>query len=86
MVAVELKIGTQLGVILTKPSDLVTSFTLQPGKTIPYLYICTLRVHINIILMKEKTCQENALTGTYICEISKLPDIHRYINKYETEY
>ena len=85
MVAVALKIGTQLGVILTKPSDLVTSFTLQPGKTIPYLHIFTFHVRIKIILAEDGTFKTNSLTGTYISEISKLPALNRYTTNYEIE-
>ena len=86
MVAVAFTISPKLVFIGPKTSDIMTSLTLQSGETIPDLDICTLRFCINIIMIKDETLQTNALTGTYICEISKLPDIHRYINKYETEY
>ena len=86
MVAVAFTISPKLVFIGPKASDIITSLTLRPGETILKLNIYTLHVCINIILIKDETLQTNALTGTYICEISKLPDIHRYINKYETEY
>ena len=86
MVAVAFTISPKLGVIGPKTSDIITSLTLQSGETIPDLNICTLHVCINIILIKDETLQKNSLTGTYICEISELLDLHRYMNKYEIEY
>ena len=86
MVAVAFTISTKLVVIGPKTSDIITSLTLQSGETIPDLNICTLHFIIKIILMNDETLQKNELTGIYICEISKLLDLHRYMNKYEIEY
>ena len=86
MVAVAFKISPKLGVIGPKTSDIMTSLTLQSGETIPDLNIHTLCVIIKIILLKDETFQKNALTGTYICAISKLPALYRYMNNYEIEY
>ena len=85
IVAFAFTISPQLGVIGPKISDITTSLTLRPGETIPDLTIHTLRVIIKIILLKDETFQKNALTGTYICAISKLPALHRYMNNYEIE-
>ena len=76
MVSVALTRSSELGVVVPKPSDLVTSLTLQSGENIPDLYMFTLNVCINIILTKDKTCQANSLIGTYIYKISKLPALH----------
>ena len=86
VVAVSFTIIPQMGVIGTQKSDIIISITHNPNETIPVLNIYTLRVCIKIILVKNETFQKNAPTRTYICEIYKLPALHRYMANYEIEY
>ena len=83
LVYVSFNISPQPEVIGPKPSDIITSLNLQPCKTTPDLHICTLRVHIKIILMKYETFHKISLTWEYICEISKLLTLHQYMTIYE---
>ena len=83
LVYVSFKISPQPEVIGPKPSDIITSLNLQPCKTTPDLHICTLHVHINIILVKDETFKKNEFNGTYIYALSTLLVLHQDMTKYE---
>ena len=83
VVSVAFAMSHLLGFIGPKPPDIINSITLQLGETILDLHIFTLYYCIKIIPMKDENCQKVTLIETYILELSKQPELYRYITNYE---
>ena len=54
---------TQLGGLVPKSQDLVISFRLSEGETLPQLHLRALQIISEIFLLKDKTGQIKNLTG-----------------------
>ena len=54
---------TQLGGLVPKSQDLVISFRLSEGETLPKLHLRALQIISEIFLLKDKTGQIKNLTG-----------------------
>ena len=76
----------RLGGLGHKYQDLVISFCLVEGGTIPHFSLRVIQVRSENILLTEKTEQMNNLTGKYIMELSKLKHLQRYVTTFELDY
>ena len=66
----------QLGVIGPKSKDIVISFCLGEGESLPELHSRALQSRRNIYLLNDEIVQANNLTGKYILELSKSNHLH----------
>ena len=66
----------QLGVIGPKSQDIVISFCLGEGESLPELHSRALQSRRNIYLLNDEIGQANNLTGKYILELSKSNHLH----------
>ena len=83
IIAVVFSMSTQLGGIGPKYQDLVISFCLGEGETLPQFHLRDLQIRSDNLLLLDKKVQINNPTGKYITELSKLKFLQRYTTQYE---
>ena len=86
LISVVSSIIPQLGGLETKYQDLVISFQLDEGETIPKFYLRALQIKSENFLLKYKIGKINNLMGKYILELSKLKQLQQYMNTFELDY
>ena len=76
----------QLRVIGPKSEDLVVSFCLGDGETLPQFHLRAPQGQSEKIMLKYETGQINNLTDKYIIELSKMKHLQCYMTTFEIEY
>ena len=79
-------ISPQLLGLVTKAQDLVISFCICEGETLPRFHLRVIHIGSETFLLQDKKIQINNLTGKYTMGLSKLKQCQQYMTNFELNY